>query len=93
MGIRKGGHADSIPTPRARLATNTAGALSTGPDGFDAIVVSDQIAAELASSLEMSRVVILGDGVNGLKPFAHLRKPLELDQLVRTVTACANNRR
>jgi CheY-like chemotaxis protein len=71
---------------------NTAGALSTGPDGFDAIVVSDQIAAELASSLDMSRVVILGDGVNGLKPFAHLRKPLELDQLVRTVTSCANNR-
>ena len=37
--------------------------------------------------------IILGDGVKSLKPFARLRKPLELDQLVRTVTACANNRR
>jgi CheY-like chemotaxis protein len=70
----------------------SAAALSTGCDGFDAVVVSGQIAAELASALDMSRVIILGDSVNGFQPFARLRKPLELDQLVRTVTACANNR-
>ena len=70
----------------------SAAALSNGHNAFDAIVVSGEIAAELGS-LDLSRVVVLGDGVNGLKPFARLRKPLELDQLVRTVTACANNRR
>jgi len=76
------------------VQTATSGAaLSTGCDGFDAVVVSGQIAAELASALDMSRVIILGDRVDGLEPFARLRKPLELDQLVRTVTACANNRR
>ena len=71
----------------------SAAALSKGRNGFDAIVVSGEIAAKAPGALDLSRVIILGDGVKSLKPFARLRKPLELDHLVRTVTACANNRR
>ena len=42
--------------------------------------------------LDPSHTVILGGGVKGFKPFARLRKPLELDQLVTAVSACANRR-
>lgn len=59
---------------------------------YDAVVVSDAIAAELAEALDASRAVILGDRVPGFKAFARLRKPLELDLLVATVGACAHRR-
>ncbi len=71
---------------------NSADALTRGYDGFDAVVVSSDIALQTLDGLDPARTVILGDGVKGLKPFAHLRKPLELDQLVATVSACANRR-
>lgn len=61
-------------------------------DGYDAVVVSDAIAAEVAETLDTSRAVILGDRVPGFKAFARLRKPLELDLLVATVGACAHRR-
>jgi hypothetical protein len=71
---------------------NSADALMSGHDGFDTVVVGSDIAVHTLGRLDPARTVVLGDGVNGLKPFAQLRKPLELDQLVATVTACANRR-
>lgn len=59
---------------------------------YDAVVVSDAIAAEVAENLDASRAVILGERVPGFKAFARLRKPLELDLLVATVGACAHRR-
>jgi DNA-binding response OmpR family regulator len=59
---------------------------------YDAVVVSDAIAAEVAATLDASRAVILGESVPGFKAFARLRKPLELDLLVATVGACAHRR-
>ena len=70
----------------------SAAALCAGCDGFDAMVVSGELAAELDGTFDMSRVILLGEEVNGFKPYARLRKPLELDQLVAAVTACANRR-
>ncbi len=74
-----------------QTATSTA-ALEKGCDGFDTVVVSDDIAEKVAGELDGRRTVILGRAVEGLKPYARLRKPLEIDQLVSTVTACANRR-
>ena len=59
---------------------------------YDAVVVSDAIAAEVAGMLDAERAVILGDPVPGFKAFARLRKPLELDLLVATVGAVAHRR-
>ena len=70
----------------------SAAALRGGCDGYDAVVVSSEIAREVTASLDGARTVILGDGVPGLTAFARLRKPVELDQLVTAVTACANRR-
>jgi len=70
----------------------SADALARGYDGFDAVVVSDAIAAKVANALDPARTVLLGASVEGLKPFARVRKPLELDQLVSAVTACTNRR-
>lgn len=70
----------------------SADALARGYDGFDAVVVSDAIAAQVADVLDPARTVLLGGSLEGLEPFARLRKPLELDQLVAAVTACANRR-
>lgn len=70
----------------------SADALAARSDGYDAVVVSDLIAAEASSALDPARTVVLGDSVDGFKAFARLRKPLELDQLVKTVNACANRR-
>ena len=70
----------------------TADALAHGNDGFDAIVVADAIAAQMADALNPARTVLLGGSIEGLEPFARVRKPLELDQLVAAVTACANRR-
>ena len=67
-------------------------ALAPGYDGYDAVVVSSEIAGQTLALLDPSRTVLLGDPVTGLRPFAQLRKPLELDHLVATVTACANRR-
>ena len=76
----------------AVTTANSAEALAAGYDGFDAVVVSSEIAGQTLALLDPSRTVLLGDEVNGLKPFAQLRKPLELDQLLATVTACSNRR-
>jgi CheY-like chemotaxis protein len=70
----------------------SAAALSPGGDGFEAMVVSDSIAAQVKHALDPSRVIVLGEGVEGLKPFARLRKPLEIGQLVAAVNACVNRR-
>ena len=59
---------------------------------YDAVVVSDAIAAEVRGALDASRAVILGESVSGFKAFARLRKPLELDLLVAAVGACAHRR-
>src|SRR5437016_5776858 len=53
----------------------SAHALAKGCDGFEAIVVCGDIAAQAAGALVPSRTIVLGDGVQGLKPFARLRKP------------------
>jgi CheY-like chemotaxis protein len=74
------------------VTATSADALAAGRNGFDAVVVSDTIAAQAASALDPSRTVILGASVPGFKAFARLRKPLEIDQLVKTVNACANRR-
>lgn len=76
----------------AVVTTTSAHALAHGSDGYDAVVVSAELAKEVDGALDPKRVIVLGDGVQGLKPFARLRKPLELDQLVAAVTACANRR-
>lgn len=76
----------------AVVTTTSAAALTHGPDGYDAVVVSVELASQAAGALDGARTILLGDNVPGLKPFARLRKPLELDQLVATVTACANRR-
>jgi CheY-like chemotaxis protein len=70
----------------------SADALAHGCNGWDAVVVSDTIAAQVAPSLDPARTVLLGKSIDGFKAFARLRKPLELDQLVGIVTACANRR-
>ncbi|MEK6374434.1 MAG: hypothetical protein AABO58_17250 [Acidobacteriota bacterium] len=69
-----------------------AGDLIARGNSYDAVVVSDAIAAEVAGSLDPARAVIIGDSVPGFKAFARLRKPLELDLLVATVGACAHRR-
>jgi CheY-like chemotaxis protein len=76
----------------AVVTATSSAALANEPDGFHAIVVSAAIVAELPKRFDPSRTVILGEAIEGFKPFARLRKPLELDQLVTTVTACANRR-
>ena len=74
-----------------QTATNP-DALAPGCDGFDTVVVSSDIARQTLHLIDPARTVLLGDAVNGLRPFAQLRKPLELGELVATVTACANRR-
>jgi len=73
-----------------RRADHVADALDGGH--YHAIVVGDTLARNdrLRPELERraSHVVILGQQVDGLRPFATLRKPLELDLLVATVRAC-----
>ena len=76
----------------AVVTATSAAALAHGRNGYDAVVISADLAAEAAGVLDGARTVIIGDDVPGLKPFARLRKPLELDQLVAAVTACANRR-
>ena len=60
---------------------------------YHAIVVGDTLARNDRLRPELERraphVVILGKPIDGLGPFATLRKPLELDLLVATVRACA----
>ena len=70
----------------------SAAAVDGGFDGYAAVVVSSELAPALRDRLDGRRTVLLGDGVDGFKAFARLRKPLELDQLVKTVNACANRR-
>ena len=76
----------------AVVTATSAAVLARGCNGYVAVVVSAEIASEVAGSLDAARTILLGDGIDGLKPFARLRKPLELDQLVAAVTACANRR-
>ena len=76
----------------AVVTTTSAAALAHGCDGYDAVVVSAKLASEVAGKLDPARVIVVGDSLDGFKPYARLRKPLELDQLVATVTACANRR-
>ncbi len=71
--------------------TSAAG-LRARNDGYDAVLVSDKLAIELDGDLDLSRAIILGDGVPGRKAFARLRKPLEIDLLVTAVSACASRR-
>jgi len=62
-------------------------------NSYDAVVVSAGLAAELGQDdFDVSRAIVIGDGVDAAKAFAHLRKPLELDLLVTTVSACAGRR-
>ena len=61
-------------------------------NGYDAMVISDRLATELGAEFDPAHSVILGDSVPGVKAFARLRKPLELDLLVAAVSACANGR-
>ena len=61
-------------------------------NGYDAIVVSDALADELGAALDPAHAIVLGDALPGLKPFAQLRKPIELDLLVTAVRACAGRR-
>src|SRR5207249_762787 len=76
----------------AVVTATSAAAVAAQSNGFDAIVVSDALAAEMVGRFDPSHTVVLGNAVDGFKPFARLRKPLELDQLVTTVTACVNRR-
>ena len=62
-------------------------------NGYDAIVVSDAIAAELGGALDPSHAIVLGDDVGGFTPYARLRKPLELDRLVAAVSTLTGRRR
>jgi len=76
----------------AVVTTTNAAALARGPNGYDAVVVSAEIASQVPGALDGARTILIGDAVDGLKPFARLRKPLELDRLVAAVAACANRR-
>lgn len=74
------------------VTTTSAQAVAEDRDGYAAVIVSDGIAARVASTLAGAHTILLGEEVAGLKPFARLRKPVELGELVATVTACANRR-
>ena len=74
------------------VTTTSAAAVADDRDGYDAVVVSAAIAAKVAPTLPAAHTIILGDEVQGLKPFARLRKPVEIGELVAAVTACANRR-
>lgn len=76
----------------AVVTTTSAMAVAQDRDGYDAVVVSAGIAAKAAHALTPAHTIVLGDEVHGLEPFARLRKPLELGELVAAVTACANRR-
>ena len=66
--------------------------LGASAHGYDCILLSGALAAS-APKLDPSRVILLGDSVDGFKAFARLRKPLELDLLADTVNACVHHRR
>jgi len=70
----------------------TAAELHARVNGYDAIVISDAMVAELGEKLNPQHAIILGDGKTPIQPFAQLRKPLELDLLVTAVRACAGRR-
>jgi len=70
----------------------SAEALRARVNGYDALVISDTLATELGNELDPAHAIILGEGLPGVKAFARLRKPLELDLLVTAVSACAGRR-
>ena len=71
--------------------TSAAEFLARG-DGYDAVVISDSLVPHVRSAFDPDRAVILGDAVPGMKAYARLPKPLELEVLVSTVGACASRR-
>ena len=76
----------------AVVTTTSAQAVAEDRDGYDAVVVSAGIAAKVGKALPAAHTIVVGDDVHGIEPFARLRKPLELGELVAAVTACANRR-
>ena len=74
------------------VTTTSAQAVAEDRDGYDAVVVSAGIATKVANTLPAGHTIVIGDEVHGLEPFARLRKPVELGELVAAVTACANRR-